>query len=163
MSKKIIREDYLDGIKVKVVSKPRGFDVSITIEEGTYLWQKRESENCCIKITSDYSDRYTGRDMKFTAKKQQYYRTQLLKHFRKSFTFSEGGVLNITLFPTFFLPEDLAEKSRIERQLRDQYGGAKPGICTRAGGSKGQKHGSSTQYKHRNACKLYKGWSCTPK
>lgn len=160
--KKTIRTDSLKGVKVKVVSRPKSFDVFITIEPGTYLWQERRSENCRIRFSTHYENRVEFDTVKFKLTNQAYDKTQLLKYVQKTFAMREGGQCTIVLFPTFFLPPDLAEESRRQREWRDTYGKNNPGICTRVGGSP-KKGKSKTIYKRNNAGRPYQGGSVRPK
>lgn len=118
MSRKTIREDYLDGIRVKVVSKPRGFDVSINIEKGTFLRKKRKSQKCWIAATTSCHNQVADSDISIKLKNQQYDRKNLNRHFRKTIELKEGGEIKISLFPSFYLTEELAEKARAEWKSR---------------------------------------------
>ena len=69
-----------------------------------------------------------------------------------------------SLFPTFYLPEEYAEKSKKEREWRNANGAKSPGICTRVGGGfGGGKRGKSTVYTVSNASHPYQGGKCSPK
>lgn len=164
MAKGITRKTCLDGVEVKIISRAKTFDVIITIPKGTNFWQKRENNHCWIKFKTHQFHRASHKEIVLTAKNQPYDFSQLLKHFRKDFAIEEGGRCIISVFPTFYLPEEYAEKSRQEREWRDTYGTRNPGICTRVGGSAGRgKRGKSTVYSHNNASHPHQGGKCSPK
>lgn len=163
MAKGIVRQTCLEGVTVKVVQHRNSFDVLITIPKGTNLWQKRENEHCWVKFKTHKFHKAAHKEIELKVSGAKYDTTQLLKHFRKEFGIEEGGRCSISLFPEFYLPEDLAEKSKREREYREKYGKFTPGICTRVGGAKRQKRGSSTVYTRNNAGHPYPGGKCTPK
>lgn len=164
MAKGISRKTCLGGVTVEVVSRPKSFDVTITIPKGTNLWEKRENNHCWIRFSTHKYHRVAHQEIVLRAKNRQYDFSQLLKHFRKDFAIEEGGRCFISVFPTFYLPEEYAEKSRRQRKWRDMYGKGSPGICTRVGGSsKRNKRGKSTVYTYNNANHPYQGGKCSPK
>lgn len=164
MAKAVSRTTCLDGVTVEVVSRANNFDVIITIPKGTNLWQKRENEHCWIRFNTHKYHRAAHKEIVLKVKNQQYDFSQLLKHFRKDFAIEEGGRCIISVFPTFYLPEEYAEKSRRDREWRDTYGKRNPGICTRVGGgSRHDKSGKSTVYTYNNASHPNQGGKCSPK
>lgn len=164
MAKGITRKTCLDGVEVKIISRAKTFDVIITIPKGTNFWQKRENENCWIKFKTHKFHRASHKEIVLKVRNQPYDFTQLLKHFRKEFGIEEGGRCIISVFPTFYLPEEYAEKSKKEREWRNANGAKSPGICTRVGGGfGGGKRGKSTVYTVSNASHPYQGGKCSPK
>lgn len=163
MAKGIVRETCLDGVTVKVISRTNSFDVFITIPKGTNLWQKRENDHCWVKFVTHQYHRKTHKEIVLKARNQPYDFSQLLKHFRKDFAIEEGGRCVVSVFPTFFLPEEYAEKSKREREWRDTHGSRNPGICTKVGGPKLAKCGKPTVYTTTNLGHPYQGGKCAPK
>ena len=67
---KVKRLETFDGVTIKVALKQRGFSVFIQIEEGSYLWRDRSSENCAVKFITPHSKRIAEKDMRFRIQNQ---------------------------------------------------------------------------------------------
>lgn len=108
MSETITRVDYLEGIRVNVVTRRDKIDLTVTIKPGADLRKEQESSDCRIRFKTHGTKRIADEPMIFRAINQKYDKRNPLNNFRKNFSMEEGGECTISLFPTFFLPEDLA-------------------------------------------------------
>ncbi len=105
---KVKRLETFDGVTIKVALKQRGFSVFIQIEEGSYLWRDRSSENCAVKFITPHSKRIAEKGMRFRIQNQSYHKSKQFAPFRKNFDLPSGGTCLLYLSPNFFLPEEMA-------------------------------------------------------
>lgn len=163
MAEGIVQETCLDGVTIRVTKWGGSFNVTVIIPKGTNLWKKRENECGWVKFKTHQQHKFARKKIELNATYQRYEEKQLLKHYRREFVIEEGDKCCISLFPEFYLREDLARKAKRERENRKRSANFGPGICTRVGGSSSRRRGKPTVYSRNNAFHPYQGGDCTTK